>query len=80
MYNPYIHIILAVKRKNIRKLISDKSLNFETKEAQKAEKDRLERLKQRAKATIDEDEARVVLEEDLNTKDVLVEVGLYYST
>ena len=35
------------KRKNIRQLISDKKLTLETREAQKAEKERLKRLKKR---------------------------------
>ena len=56
------------KRKKIRKLMSDKKLTSSTREAQKAEKERVERLKQRNKAMLDEDarQGRIILEEDDN--------------
>ena len=64
--------LLLVKRKNIRKLISKDKLDTKTKEAQKAEKERLDRLKKRSNdVMIIEDDERLILDKDSETNEVL---------
>ena len=63
------------KRKKIRKLITDSKLAVDTKTAQRLERERMERLKKRAKLLGDaKDEARLILEQDEETKEVKLEV------
>lgn len=65
------------KRKKIRKLITDSKLAVDTKTAQRLERERMERLKKRAKLLGDsdtKDEARLILEQDEETKEVRLEV------
>ena len=66
------------KRKNIRKLIADEKLEKSTREAQREEEERLERLKQKAKLLAPiEDSERVILEQDTTSKKV--KVGTLFS-
>jgi len=63
------------KRKKIRKLITDAKLAVDTKTAQRRERERMERLKEKAKLFEDtKDENRLILEQDANTKEVVLEV------
>ena len=63
------------KRKKIRKLITDSKLAVDTRTAQRLERERMERLKKRAKLLGDtKDEARLILEQDEETKEVKLEV------
>lgn len=63
------------KRRKIREIIADSKLTVSTKEAQKLEKERIERLKARAnKQDGTLVEQRLILEEDPKTKEVKVEV------
>ena len=65
------------KRKKIRKLITDSKLAVDTRTAQRLERERMERLKKRAKLVGDsdtKDEARLILEQDEETKEVKLEV------
>lgn len=63
------------KRRRIREIIADSKLTVLTKEAQKQEKERIERLKARAsKQEGKQAEQRLILEEDPKTKEVKVEV------
>ena len=63
------------KRKKIRKMITDAKLAVDTKTAQRREKERMERLKEKAKLIGDaSDENRLILEQDANTKEVVLEV------
>ena len=63
------------KRKKIRKLITDSKLAVDTKTAQRLERERMERLKKRVKLLGDtKDEARLILEQDEETKEVKLEV------
>ena len=66
--------MVAVKKKKFRKLISKDKLAFETKEAQKAEKERLDRLKKKndVQTVLDE---RLILEKDRETDEALLEVS-----
>ena len=65
--------MLIGKRKNIRRLISDKKLTIGTKEAQKAEKERIERLKKKAQQQ-EMETGHIVLEENEN-KEIILEVS-----
>ena len=58
------------KRKKIRKLFTDAKLQSSTKEAQRAEKERIERLKKRQQALVKGKEDELILEEDAVTKKV----------
>lgn len=72
----YIIAFHTDKRKNIRKLISKDKLAGETKEAQKAEKERLDRLKKKNKLkNKEESDKRIILAENPDTKEVLLEVS-----
>ena len=65
------------KRKAIRKVMRDANLTLETKAAQQREKDRIERLKQKAKKLkMEEDKntERLILEQDPESKEIRVEV------
>ena len=63
------------KRKKIRKLIANAKLNVTTREAQRLERERRDRLKKKAKSAADiEDSRRLILEQDSDTKEVQVEV------
>ena len=63
------------KRKKIRKLITDSKLAVDTRTAQRLERESMERLKKRAKLLGDtKDEARLILEQDEETKEVKLEV------
>ena len=62
------------KRRKIRKLIGDAKLDSETKKAVQEEKERMERLKKRKQQAGDDNEERLVLEQDTATKEVKVEV------
>lgn len=61
------------KRKKIRKLIATAKLDEKTREAQRLERERLDRLKKKAK-DVKDDSQRLILEQDSDTKEVLVEV------
>ncbi len=61
------------KRRKIRKMIGDAKLASETKMAIQKEKEREERLKKRKNLMEDEDD-RLVLEQDSETKEVVLEV------
>ena len=68
-------VVAGKKRRKIREIIADSKLTVLTKEAQKLEKERIERLKARAaKQDGTLAEQRLVLEEDTQTKAVKVEV------
>ncbi len=64
------------KRKQLRKLISDEKLQLETKEAQEAERKRLERLRAKEASFIESPESfeSVILESHKQTKEPLLEV------
>ena len=63
------------KRKDIKKLIPEAKLAAETKQAQKAERDRLKRLEERRKQLgVGGEGARLILEKDSETKEVKLEV------
>ena len=63
------------KRKKIRKLIVNAKLDEKTREAQRLERERMDRLKKKAKsATNVSDCQRLILEQDSGTKEVQVEV------
>ena len=64
------------KRKNIRKLIADDKLAVSTRTAQKEEEERIERLKKKAKLLAPlEDSERVILEQDVKSKEIKVSHG-----
>ena len=67
-------MVAGKKRRKIREIIADSKLTVLTKEAQKQEKERIERLKARAATQGTLAEQRLVLEEDPKTKEVKVEV------
>ena len=62
------------KRKKIRKMIGDAKLANETKTAIHEEEERKERLKKRKSMVTDEGDNRLILEQDENTKEVILEV------
>ena len=76
----YIILHHIDKRKNIRKLISQDKLAMETREAQKAERERRDRLKKKqtenAKPDDLETDKRIILAKDSTTKKILLEVSI----